>query len=177
MNFECAATIDSQRCASRDQGDTTYLGALTFCASHQEAFEDLVRSRKLADEVTSARVARSELGKALAQWKPVHSTADPARRDMRYEASVYFLRCGDYIKIGYSAAPHMRLRQIKSDDGTKRPSDIDCASTVLVQTEPGGFNRERELHAKFAHLRHTGEWFTEAPELTDYIRNIERTAA
>jgi hypothetical protein len=48
---------------------------------------------------------------------------------------------------------------------------------VLLATEPGGFERERELHAQFAHLRHTGEWFTEAPELAEYIDALAKEQA
>lgn len=85
---------------------------------------------------------------------------------------VYFFRCGPYIKIGYSIDPLRRLREIRTGIGTKVPDDIDRTRTVLVQTEPGGRNRERDLHKQFKHLHHWGEWFTEAPELTEYIESL-----
>ena len=91
---------------------------------------------------------------------------------MRDEASVYFIRCERYVKIGYAIHPHRRLKQLQATDGTKYPAGMKCSTAALIQTEPGGFNRERHLHQQFKHLRHTGEWFTEAPELTEYIESL-----
>ena len=96
----------------------------------------------------------------------------PSRRSQI--GPVYFFRCGPYIKIGYSIDPTRRLREIRTGIGTKVPDDIDRARTVLVQTEPGGRSRERDLHQRFKHLHHWGEWFTEAPELTDYINALDQ---
>jgi hypothetical protein len=174
MSFECAAVIEGQRCRGEEQGDTVYLEALTFCAPHQEAFEDLVTSKKLLLEIASARMCRTDWGKAAmeATRNPQPRKPIPERRDMRAEATVYFIRCEGYIKIGYAIAPHKRLRQLQATDGTKYPEGINCSTAALIQTEPGGFDRERELHSKFSHLRHTGEWFTESKELTDYIKGL-----
>ena len=86
---------------------------------------------------------------------------------------VYFIRCGQYVKIGYSKDPDVRLKQIRSGlDAALIPPNLDIGPAELVTTENGGLTRERELHTKFSHLRHTGEWFTEAPELTDYIKGL-----
>jgi len=180
MSFECAVRIDGDRGHNPKQGDTTYLRVLTFCEPHQEAFEELVIHRQLLMEVTSAQVGRTEIGKMfadLARTPRLAAETPPRRRDMRYEATVYFFRCERYIKIGYSIDPIKRLRAIRSGDGTKAPDGINSALTVLLNTETGGFDRERELHAQFAHLRHTGEWFTEAPELTEYIESLSEAAA
>lgn len=91
---------------------------------------------------------------------------------------VYFFRCGAYIKIGYSVNPRTRMNQLRNGDKTKCPEGIDRKAIVLVETEPGGRGREYELHRQFKHLHHWGEWFTEAPELTEYIESLsERKAA
>jgi len=95
----------------------------------------------------------------------------------RRSQTVYFMRCEQFVKIGVSHNPHNRLRQLRKGGGTSFPSRLDIAAVELIATEPGGFEREKELHATFAHLRHTGEWFTEAPELTEYINELERKAA
>ena len=87
-------------------------------------------------------------------------------------ALVYFLRCGPYVKIGYSVHPRTRLNQLRNGDDTKCPEGIDRKSIALVTTEPGGRNREYELHQQFKHLHHWGEWFMEAPELTEYIESV-----
>jgi hypothetical protein len=174
VSFECAVVIEGEHCRDPDAGDAVYLRFLTFCATHQAAFEDVVLGGLLQRDIVDARYRRSYLFSALEEARRNQPAVHPAPvyRDMRHEATVYFLRCEGFIKIGYSAAPHMRLRQIQSMDGTKYPVGINCASATLIQTEPGGLARERELHAKFKHLRHTGEWFTETPELSQYIESL-----
>ena len=87
---------------------------------------------------------------------------------------VYFIRCEQYVKIGISMWPPHRLKQIrKGGGGSLIPPQMNAATSELIVTELGGLKRERELHAQFAHLRHTGEWFTEAPELTEYIETLK----
>ena len=91
---------------------------------------------------------------------------------------VYFIRCQQFVKIGISKNPAARLQQIRRGGGSHFPRLLDVETSELIATEAGGFAREKELHARFAHLRHTGEWFTEAPELTEYIESLsERSAA
>lgn len=173
MTFECAVRVEGQRCRNQDEGDATYLGSLTFCAYHQHAFEEIALSRQLVDEITSARVKRGPLGELFEQFSKVDPRAPRTRRDMRDEAAVYFLHCGDFIKIGYSSSPHMRLRQIQASDGTLHPEGMDPSGAVLLKTAPGGYRHEQELHARFSSLRHTGEWFRADADLTDFINSIE----
>lgn len=91
---------------------------------------------------------------------------------------VYFIRCEQYVKIGASKWPPGRLKEIRwGVGGALTPPLMDAKVAELISTEPGGFDRERELHAKFAHLRHTGEWFTETPELTEYIESLSEGKA
>lgn len=178
--FECAATIDGEHCDNDEPGNYRFLGALTFCMTHQEQFEDLVTSGVLEEQVREARWPRSQLFKVFTEKRdpvPAAPTFTPDRKDMRAEATVYFMRCGEFVKIGYSVAPHLRLRQIQSGTGTKFPEGIPVHRTAIIATEDGGYNREQALHKQFAHLRHTGEWFTEAPELTEYIETLEGSAA
>jgi hypothetical protein len=107
---------------------------------------------------------------------PARATRPRKRNDAI--GPVYFLRCEGFIKIGYSIAPRKRLSQIRGGDATRCPEGINRSSIVLVQTEPGGRQRERQLHQQFKHLHHWGEWFTEAPELTEYIESLsERQSA
>lgn len=172
MSFECAVFADGFRCQSEQRGDTTYLGSLTFCLEHQLAFEDLVSVKVLAQEVASAKLQRffgPALVESLTTPAQIMSTPTPP-------AEVYFMRCDSFVKIGASRAPVRRLKQIRSADGTKFPEGLNCLSTALIATERGGFEREKELHKQFRHLRHTGEWFTETPELTDYINALDAAA-
>jgi hypothetical protein len=120
--------------------------------------------------------------KYLMDW----AKQDPTRTDRlldsleyrRHITRVYFVRCEQYVKIGASLYPEQRLEQIrKCGGGSDFPCRLDIGAAELIATEPGGKPRERELHAKFSHLRHTGEWFTEAPELTEYIKSLSEAAA
>jgi hypothetical protein len=74
---------------------------------------------------------------------------------------IYFFQEGAKgpIKIGMSDDVHQRFRQVDVGRGTLR---------VLSIIE-GGFERERILHSRFAHLRISGEWFWPEPELVDFI--------
>jgi hypothetical protein len=42
----------------------------------------------------------------------------------------------------------------------------------LLATEPGGIDRERELHDRFADARVTGEWFEPTQALLSYVESL-----
>lgn len=63
---------------------------------------------------------------------------------------VYFLRCGDFVKIGFSANPKRRLRYLQ----TAMPFNFE-----LLGAHPGTKWHEQQLHKIFASLRHRHEWF------------------
>lgn len=69
---------------------------------------------------------------------------------------IYFIRCENFVKIGYSAAPRRRPKEF----ATCNP--FDC---VLIGIMSGGTLLEDELHKRYAHLRHRNEWFRAVPEL------------
>lgn len=170
MTFECAARYGEKRCPGDRPGDTAYLGFIQLCADHQEIFELAVTTKYLRDEVTNAAVGRGPLGGLADGFGVAHDAAQQPK--VRPTSTVYYMRNGGYCKIGHSIHPERRLSCIRSNDGTLYPEDVALPLTMIAATEPGGYQREQELHRKFSHLRHTGEWFTEAPELTDHINAI-----
>jgi hypothetical protein len=163
--------IKGQRCAEVEMSDVTYLGALTFCRDHQQAFEALVASGDLLREVNATKLDRM-LGGSRAP--DAHQVAMKSLRDKR--AHVYFIRCGGYVKIGASRSPSARVDSIRTVGGVLAPFLLDLSGAELIATEAGGFTREKALHARFKHLRHTGEWFTEAQELTEYVDSLAKKA-
>lgn len=167
MKFECAVTVKGERCEGVEAGDTAYLGVLTFCSVHQQAFEDLVLSGHLGDQVRAARLNRIFSSPARAQ-----ESREALRSIRNTKASVYFIRCGGYVKIGASRSPAKRLDSIRTIGGVLAPSLLDLSGAELIATEPGGFTREKALHVRFKHLRHTGEWFSEDAELTRYVESL-----
>jgi hypothetical protein len=69
---------------------------------------------------------------------------------------VYFVECGRFTKIGYSADGNLmgRLSALQ----TANPEPLKIWATM-----PGDLVTERDMHAMFAHFRRSGEWF----ELTE----------
>lgn len=63
---------------------------------------------------------------------------------------VYFLRCGDFVKIGYSTDPQRRLRYLQ----TATPFSFE-----ILGAHVGTRQHEQQLHKIFAPLRHRHEWF------------------
>ncbi len=75
---------------------------------------------------------------------------------------IYFLKANDRVKIGYSHDPSDRVPSIQ----TASPYDLD---TLLVID--GTRDEERQLHARFASLRRSGEWFEYEQPIKDFIEN------
>ena len=76
---------------------------------------------------------------------------------------VYFVRSGEFIKIGYSRSPLARMR------GLQRPG---VPKVRLLLCFPGSPNDEKYYHRAFANLRQpgAGELFRADPALTDFIK-------
>lgn len=161
-------------------------GWIYLCRRHYELVE-----RGFADRIGSLNAVRVEnLQKRLEAAEQMAEIAQEGinHRDLkvglarfehrRKEQTVYFIRCQQFVKIGISKNPAARLQQIRRGGGSHFPRLLDVETSELIATEPGGLERERELHKKFHKLRHTGEWFTETSQLTKYIDSLtERQAA
>lgn len=73
---------------------------------------------------------------------------------------VYFLRCGDYVKIGYSRTPDVRVAMLK------------CATPYKVEqiaVFPGTRAHEQATHKVLASVHHVREWFRWGPEVQQLI--------
>lgn len=77
--------------------------------------------------------------------------------------TVYFIRFRDMVKIGVTYDLTRRLKELPHDE--------------ILGTIPGTPRDEARCHAAFAHLRHTGEWFRDAPELRQFIADVTASAA
>lgn len=76
---------------------------------------------------------------------------------------IYFLECGDFIKIGWSQNAKARINSIQHTI----PFDIR-----VLCISYGDVTFEKSLHAKFAHLRFRGEWFRKSQEIYDEIKGL-----
>lgn len=78
---------------------------------------------------------------------------------------LYFIRSGQYVKIGRSDNPLGRLRQVQTGNPIQGEMLAVC---------PGGRNSEQELHALFAEHRVQGEWFRLVPVIEERIAEVRR---
>ena len=63
---------------------------------------------------------------------------------------IYFVRCGDFVKIGTSTQMLGRISSMR----TNSPYEIEVLGSVA-----GGVEFERRLHKRFSKQHHRGEWF------------------
>lgn len=79
---------------------------------------------------------------------------------MRRPGTIYYLRVGDLIKIGFTVDIDQRMRQY--------PPNIE-----VLATHPGTRETERQMHHKFLHRVAKGrEWFTPCAEIDQHIEDI-----
>ena len=81
--------------------------------------------------------------------------------------SIYFIRCGGFIKIGKADDPESRLTKMRTDN----PLDLE-----LLHAVPGDFDLERQLHKRFAAYHHRREWFRYEGELAAWLDAQTRVA-
>jgi hypothetical protein len=77
--------------------------------------------------------------------------------------TIYFVRLGNLIKIGYTTNLQQRLGDLRRDHH-REPE--------VLATMPGTMGTEKALHAKFGPLWERGELFRPGPDLLDYIKSI-----
>lgn len=162
-------------CAGEVAENSPYM--LPLCQQHLEDITKEItkpQQRRIAELEAELNKSRDEVSKELlSEWSERRQAVEAKAQEARYERSrVYFMRCGKFIKIGTSTNVHDRLAAIQKSGGVLMPSGLEYQHTELVTVIHGDLHREKGLHKKFAHLRHTGEWFTETPELTEYIEGL-----
>lgn len=137
--------------------------------------DDLIRTlRARINELEHQILAADPFlpGAVLRKHAACMAAPTPSRRQAKH---LYFMRCEGYVKIGVSQDPQRRLTQIRGGSSLM-PVGMDYRTAEIVHIEPDAGAREYPTHWQFAHLRHTGEWFTEAPELTEYIEALKEAA-
>lgn len=73
---------------------------------------------------------------------------------------IYFIEANGMVKIGYSSNPKRRLQMLATGCPFK------C---TLIGVMKGLLEDEKEVHARFSHLRERGEWFKFSPEVNSFI--------
>lgn len=69
---------------------------------------------------------------------------------------VYFVRAGDFVKVGITTDLHRRLATLR----TSNPHEVELLGVVL-----GGADRERHVHDALSSFHYRREWFRADPDL------------
>lgn len=153
----------------------------------RDAIENVDAARRMADSaIFDISMVKRQLD-ALGRIDPLeHSAPAEALRDaMNIEviarlaedaAYVYFIEAGNFIKIGYSRDPLIRLGQIRRGRATATPDGLDTSTARLLAIEQGDMFLEKSLHKRFAEHRVAGEWFEKNDRLAHYIKSIATPA-
>jgi DNA-binding XRE family transcriptional regulator len=73
---------------------------------------------------------------------------------------IYFIKQGDYVKIGFTNRFKTRLNQLQ----VSSPIKLEVLGII-----EGNKNDENNMHEKFKHISTNGEWFIYCDELKSYI--------
>lgn len=87
----------------------------------------------------------------ISDWRPVN------------KGWVYFIRAGDFIKIGYALDVRTRLNALQV--GTPEKLEI-------IWQEPGEKRHEVKYHQQFAAQRERGEWFRYEGALKEFLESL-----
>ena len=77
---------------------------------------------------------------------------------------VYFIKQGDYVKIGYTFRFKTRLFQLQ----VASPIKLEVLGII-----EGDKNQEQLIHEKFKHISSNGEWFIYCDELKLFIDSLD----
>lgn len=150
---ECAFQLCHEECTNRYP--------LPFCHQHvlyiwSMVDQDMRESGRTAADVEAEKrqIQDDRAARVRAAMK-----ADAAKRGV--PGMIYYLRIGEYIKIGYTANPRRR--------GGEYPPGSE-----LLLTYPGSPEDEKRLHQKFSAYREAGrEWYMDAAEIREHIDEIQ----
>lgn len=74
---------------------------------------------------------------------------------------IYFIKCGEYVKIGHSGQVRHRLNELRSSN----PAELE-----LLFCLDGGLREESGWHIRFVKYHHRNEWFYLAGELAEFVK-------
>lgn len=93
----------------------------------------------------------------------------PQTKAHRELSKIYFLKAGDFVKIG--TTKNVSIRSRISDMQTGNPNKMELLGIML-----GDERVESNLHAHFSDIRQSGEWFLYSPELKTFIETFAITS-
>jgi DNA-binding XRE family transcriptional regulator len=79
---------------------------------------------------------------------------------------IYFIKQGDYVKIGFTNRFKTRLNQLQ----VSSPIKLEVLGII-----DGNKEEEKSIHEKFKHISSNGEWFMYCDELKSYIDLLDNS--
>jgi hypothetical protein len=126
----------------------------------------------VADLAWSAWQDRNEQQRALQEaWDQGYQegqrsvVAAQRRRAQAVGCYLYLVQCGDRLKIGFSAQPSLRCRDLQTGSG----APVVLLKARLMRSRAVARRAEREAHRRFAEHRRHGEWFEDVPEIREFF--------
>lgn len=132
----------------------------------QRLWSGAAGARPTPDEMQHLRIECHRLQGEMKEWGRNPELRKSKR--WRHLGAIYFVRCGNRVKIGFASHIHRRICQLRV--ASAEPLD-------LIGTIPGNRYIEEFLHWQFRDARESGEWFRlDDPSLADFIaKNVKRT--
>lgn len=93
--------------------------------------------------------------------------------------SVYFIKVGRYLKVGFSENPERRCKNLwRSSTRYSRPWDLALdAPRELLLTIDGDKTTEYHVHQSLDMFAARCEWFIDEPEVRDFMAHLARGGA
>lgn len=92
------------------------------------------------------------------------------KKRKHYKGYIYFFKCGDKYKIGYSKDVDKRIKQLDY-----RPYKIEFITKSILLEK--AYLIEQDLHNKYKNNKVIGEWYdfneNQVKEIKKYINNLE----
>jgi len=147
-------------CGKQFENNTAYRATCSDTCDGIFDQEGKAAIRRMFSEVApeAARVLGFQTVEDVMLW-----LTDLRREDTTPGGEVYFLACGDFVKIGYSTDIAGRTEALQPG----APQKLE-----LIGRMPGSIQTERALHKKFKHLREHGEWFSLTDDIWKFLKAV-----
>ena len=124
---------------------------------------------KLEEKVRKIRIKLDSLDSELRSYledtiSELTSIPQEWALDPDAECHIYFIRCVDSVKIGYSKNPHQRLRALQ----TANPNPLE-----LLHSFPSFQHTESLIHQELNEHHIKLEWFKYNDEVKEFIKDIK----
>ena len=145
-----------------DPGDPDIAGILRALADLRLYGFDLEDPEIVQRAIARARQAGEQLrrGEKLREDRRTLRDYIANPHDDPEDETVYYMRIGNRVKIGYTTNLELRLSSINPEE--------------LLVTEAGGRLTEKRRHRQFSDLRTNGEWFRYEGPLAEHIDELRR---